>query len=162
MDGRARAMLTGENPAESDQPKHDPQTSTGDANRTYTIGELAKAFGVTLRTLRFYQAKGLLAPTRYGKARCFTAADYERLALILQGKRLHFTLLELHTMLATWEPGSGSLPMSRRQCVEQIRHLERQQRELQHAVRELRDIYNGMPRFGLTDWAGLETAAKKG
>ncbi len=116
-------------------------------NGTYTIGDLAREFGVSLRTLRFYQAKGLLAPTRNGKARRFSAADCERLKLILQGKRLHFTLLEVHAMLAAHEPGSGDLRIGRKQCVEQIKLLERQRRDVERALHELRQIYTGMFKF---------------
>src|SRR5262245_21347759 len=66
----------------------------------FTIGELARDAGVTLRALRFYQNKGLLTPRRNGSARLFTHEDRDRLDLILQGKRLGFTLTEIREMLA--------------------------------------------------------------
>ena len=65
-----------------------------------TIGELARDAGVTLRALRFYQSKGLLTPRRNGSARLFSHDDRQRLALILQGKRLGFTLTKIREMLA--------------------------------------------------------------
>ena len=65
-----------------------------------TIGELARDSGVTLRALRFYQSKGLLAPRRNGSARLFSLEDRDRLMLILQGKRLGFTLTEIREMLS--------------------------------------------------------------
>ncbi|MGA9282541.1 MAG: MerR family transcriptional regulator, partial [Pseudolabrys sp.] len=67
---------------------------------SHTIGELARDSGVTLRALRFYQSKGLLAPRRNGSARLFSYEDRERLTLILQGKRLGFTLTEIREMLS--------------------------------------------------------------
>src|SRR5262245_3881544 len=68
-----------------------------------TIGELARDSGVTLRALRFYQSKGLLAPRRNGSARLFSFEDRDRLALILQGKRPGFALTEIRGMLSARE-----------------------------------------------------------
>ena len=107
-----------------------------------TIGELAREAGVTLRALRFYQSKGLLAPQRNGSARMFSHEDRDRLALILQGKRLGFTLTEIREMLAARVRGCpNALPISRQKCVEQINMLERQRRDLDGAIAELRQIY---------------------
>ncbi|HYV69974.1 MAG TPA: MerR family transcriptional regulator [Pseudolabrys sp.] len=110
-----------------------------------TIGELARDSGVTLRALRFYQSKGLLAPRRNGLARLFSSEDRDRLALILQGKRLGFTLTEIREMLSARECGCvKALPIGRRKCVEQINLLERQRRDIEGALAELRQIYTEM------------------
>jgi len=110
-----------------------------------TIGELAREAGVTLRTLRFYQSKGLLAPERNGHGRLFTGIDRERLGLIQQGKRLGFTLGEIRAMLASRVRGDAHiLPITRKKCVEQIGLLERQRYELGMALAELRQIYTSM------------------
>jgi DNA-binding transcriptional MerR regulator len=110
-----------------------------------TIGELARESGVTLRALRFYQSKGLLAPQRNGSARVFSRADRDRLALILQGKRLGFTLTEIREMLTARARGcTNALPINRRKCVEQINLLERQRRDIEQALTELRQIYTEM------------------
>jgi len=110
-----------------------------------TIGELARESGVTLRALRFYQSKGLLAPHRDGGARVFSHSDRDRLALILQGKRLGFTLTEIREMLTARARGcTNALPINRRKCVEQINMLERQRREIETALAELRQIYTEM------------------
>src|SRR5215475_1362156 len=110
-----------------------------------TIGELARESGVTLRALRFYQSKGLLAPQRNGSARVFSHRDRDRLALILQGKRLGFTLTEIREMLTARARGcTNALPISRRKCVEQINLLERQRRDIEQALAELRQIYTQM------------------
>ena len=66
---------------------------------TYSIGELCAEFGVTPRTLRFYEYKELLAPVREGQRRLFTQRDRARLKLILRGKRFGFTLNELKDLL---------------------------------------------------------------
>ena len=53
----------------------------------FTIGELSREFGMTLRALRFYENKGLVAPRREGGTRIYSRTDRSRLALIRNGKR---------------------------------------------------------------------------
>ncbi|MDQ0392576.1 MerR family transcriptional regulator [Labrys monachus] len=118
---------------------------------TYTIGDLAREFGVTLRTLRFYEDKGLLNPTRDNLTRLYSARDREHLQLILKGKRLGFTLVEIGEMIAHHGEGkSASLDISADTVREQIEHLERQRREIDEALVELRRSYeslaNTLPR----------------
>ena len=109
-----------------------------------TIGELAAVAGVTSRALRFYQSKGLLAPNRDGNARIYSLADRNRLDLILQGKRLGFTLREIREILAAHDRNNSSiLPINRQRCAEQIKFLERQREDLEQAICELRQIYSG-------------------
>ena len=63
-------------------------------DQTLSIAELAEAFGVTPRTLRFYEQKGILKPVRHGRLRLYSERDKIRLKLTLRGKRLGFTLNE--------------------------------------------------------------------
>jgi DNA-binding transcriptional MerR regulator len=120
-------------------------TTPADDRGSFTIGELARDAGVTLRALRFYQSKGLQTPRRDGSARLFTHEDRDRLDLILQGKRLGFTLTEIREMLAARDRGCiKTLPIDRRKCVEQINMLERQRRDIETALAELRQIYTEM------------------
>jgi DNA-binding transcriptional MerR regulator len=126
-----------EDPLETPQPQPDH----------FTIGELARQFDISLRALRFYQSKGLLAPQRHGVTRDFSAEDRDRLALILQGKRLGFTLTEIRQLIAARErgrDGGEGLRLSREKCIEQISLLERQRREIDGAIAELRGIYSSM------------------
>jgi DNA-binding transcriptional MerR regulator len=110
-----------------------------------TIGELSREAGVSLRALRFYQSKGLLAPLRDGKSRVVSRDDRALLTLIQQGKRLGFTLGEIREMLAARIRGcTTTLPISRRRCAEQIKFLDHQRRDLELALAELRQIYTGM------------------
>jgi DNA-binding transcriptional MerR regulator len=121
-----------------------PEPQPGDASGM-TIGELAREAGVTLRALRFYQSRGLLAPGRNGQVRIYSQADRERLTIVLQGKRLGFTLSEIREMVVAQARGCDpALPISRKKCVEQIKLLERQRREVELALTELRQIYTGM------------------
>jgi DNA-binding transcriptional MerR regulator len=70
---------------------------------THSIGELCAEFGVTPRTLRFYEYKELLAPVRDGQRRLFTQRDRVRLKLILRGKRFGFSLDELKDLLDLYD-----------------------------------------------------------
>jgi DNA-binding transcriptional MerR regulator len=76
-------------------------------SRTWTIGELAAEFDTTLRTIRFYEDKGLLTPQRVGSARIFHDRDRVRLQLILRGKRLGFTLAEIAHVLDLYDESPG-------------------------------------------------------
>ena len=74
----------------------------------YTVTELAEQLGTTPRALRFYEDKGLVSPRRAGTTRIYTHRDRGRLALILRGKRLGFTLREIRERLDSPEtPGRG-------------------------------------------------------
>ena len=110
-----------------------------------TIGELARETGVTLRALRFYQSKGLLGQHGGGATKAFSQVDRDRLALILQGKRLGFTLSEIRELLAVPVNRCAKvLPIGRRKCIDQINLLERQRRDIELAIAELRQIYTEM------------------
>jgi len=66
---------------------------------TRSIGETCKEFGVTPRTLRFYEYKELISPIREGQRRLYTPRDRARLKLILRGKRFGFSLDEIKDLL---------------------------------------------------------------
>ncbi len=107
---------------------------------TYTISELASEFGVTARTLRFYEDKGLLTPCREGHSRIFDAADRARLRLILRGKRVGFALDEIREMLdmesiTAGNPGHMDLWIKRFQ--QRIEALKQQRRDIDEAIEEL-------------------------
>ena len=77
--------------------------------RTYSITELAKEFGITTRTMRFYEEKGLLRPKRKGQTRIYTAKERTRLKLILRGKRLGFSLEEAREIIDLYKPGQDNV-----------------------------------------------------
>lgn len=112
----------------------------------FTISDLARDFGVTLRTLRFYESRGLIAPARSGMTRIYSARDRARLALILKGKQLGFTLVEIRAMLANEDKKAasadksaavGGLHLSREQILEQLDLLRSQRTEIEDAIKEL-------------------------
>ena len=71
------------------------------------IRQLTDEFGITTRTLRFYEDQGLLRPERNGRNRIFCEGDRTRLALILRGKRMGFSLAEIRVMIDMYEDKSG-------------------------------------------------------
>ena len=112
----------------------------------FSISDLAREFGVTLRALRFYESKGLLKPKREGNLRLYSAEDRTRLSRILKGKQLGFTLSEIRALVAdeSIPPNPTGLHLSREQCVEQIKLLERQKKEIEDGIAELRRTYTDL------------------
>lgn len=110
--------------------------------RLYAIGDLCAEFGVTARTLRFYEAEGLLAPRREGQARRFTPRDRARLALILRGKRFGFALEEIRELLDLYDIGDGGVRQLTATLAAARRHLadlEARRDDLEAAISELTD-----------------------
>ena len=75
---------------------------------SFTIGDLSHEFGVTARTIRHYEAEGLLAPQRDGQARIYSKRDRARLGWILRGKRVGFSLAEIAGLLDMYESAGPS------------------------------------------------------
>jgi DNA-binding transcriptional MerR regulator len=113
---------------------------------TYSIGDLARKFDVTLRTLRFYESRGLLSPSRQGRHRRYGRRDADRLTVILKAKKLGFTLTEIRKMIAAdgGEASRHALRLSREKCLEQIALFERKLAETDEALAELRWIYTSL------------------
>ena len=109
---------------------------------SYKISDLAKEFGVTTRTIRFYEEKGLLTPQREGSRRIYSPADRTRLRLILRGKRLGLSLEESAEIIRMYgTPGNNrrQLETLLRRIRERREDLLRQQRDLQALLRELQE-----------------------
>jgi DNA-binding transcriptional MerR regulator len=110
----------------------------------YTIGQMASDFGVTLRTLRFYEDKGMLKPRREGTSRLYAATDRLRLQMILKGKQLGFTLSEIRELIGDGRSGASAEfeeTLQPDQIVSQIGHLERQRAEVEEAIARLRETH---------------------
>ena len=107
-----------------------------------------KEFGLTLRALRFYHSRGLISPERAGRRRVFSRADRDRLALIVKGKKLGFTLTEISEMIEAQagRANAHSLKLSAEKCLQQIALFERQMREAAEALTELREIHLSLSR----------------
>ena len=107
----------------------------------YTVNQLAEELGVTPRAIRFYEAKGLLAPRRVGATRVFDRRDRARLLLVLRGKRLGFSLAEIRTFLDLYDADRsqrGQLDWLIRRIRERLAELEGKHRDLEQTLHELR------------------------
>lgn len=131
------------------------ETASADNGGEFTISDLARDFGVTLRTLRFYESRGLISPVRSGMSRIYSGRDRARLALILKGKQLGFTLVEIRAMLANEDKKGaasskaanvGGLQLSREQIVEQLELLRSQRDEIDSAIAELEGSLSRLPK----------------
>lgn len=106
-----------------------------------TIRDMCKAFDVTPRTLRFYEAKELLTPIRDGQKRFYTRRERGRLKLILRGKRFGFALEEMRQLLNLYDRGDAQGEQLKRTVAaarERLTQMERQRDELTEAIDELR------------------------
>lgn len=122
-----------------------PDNSAGspESEPLCAIGELARKFDISLRTLRFYESRGLLSPGRQGRRRLYGRKDADRLAVILKAKKLGFTLSEIREMIAD-DASQQTLRLSREKCLEQIGFFERKVAEAEDALAELRWIYSSL------------------
>jgi DNA-binding transcriptional MerR regulator len=75
--------------------------------RTFSISDLAREFGITSRTIRHYEDEGLISPERQGQRRIYSARDRVRLALVLRGKRLGFSLAEAKEIIDLYAAPQG-------------------------------------------------------
>ena len=107
---------------------------------TWSIAELAAELGVTLRTIRFYEDLGLIAPARRGTQRVFSSRDRIRLKLILRGRRLGMTLDQIRTIIDMYdaEPGEvGQLHYLLEQLAARRADLEERRRDIEESLVEL-------------------------
>ena len=113
------------------------------AAATFGIADLAREFDVTTRTIRFYEAEGLIAPTRRGQQRIFGGRDRVRLKLILRGKRLGFSLGEIREIIDLYDaaPGeAGQLRFFLGKIRERRATLERQRTDIAETLAELAEV----------------------
>lgn len=107
----------------------------------FAIADLAKEFGISTRAIRFYEAKGLLAPERVGATRIFRRRDRARLILILRGKRLGFSLRDISDYLSLYDANrSQQVQLLTAKIDERLVSLEAQLEDLQTTIAELKEI----------------------
>ena len=117
--------------------------------RTYSIRQLCLEFKCTPRALRFYEDKGLLNPARDGMNRVYNYRDRGRLALILRGKRVGLSLLEIGEILDLYEAddtGTQQAVKSLRKFRERIVALEQQKTDIDDAIAQLQNGVTDMER----------------
>jgi DNA-binding transcriptional MerR regulator len=126
-----------------------PAPAAGDAltpaaaDRMFTIGELAELFSITTRTIRFYEAKGLIRPVRKGVARSYSNGDRVRMALILRGKNLGFSLEDIAEYLKLYDADPAQLAQTELLLTKVEAHiadLNSKRADIDRTLKDLRDI----------------------
>ena len=110
---------------------------------SFTISDLSDEFGVTARALRFYEDEGLIAPERRGTTRIYSHRDRARLAWILRGKRVGFSLGEIREMIDLYDVGDGrhtQRAVTADRCRARIAALEAQKHDIDAAIAELAEF----------------------
>ncbi len=120
-----------------------PRKAKPAAETFHTVTQLARELGVTARTIRFYEDKGLIAPQRAGTTRVYTARDRARMILILRGKRLGFSLREIREYLDLYDVDhtqAEQLRVLRVAVGKRLGSLREQHKALEQTIAELEDI----------------------
>ena len=115
----------------------------GSAGQFYSVTQLGTDLGVSARTIRFYEDKGLISPQRAGNNRVYTLRDRARMSLILRGKKLGFSLREIKEYLDLYDADpthAKQLRLLLKAVGSRILQLEDQQVALTEALSELRDV----------------------
>ncbi len=114
-----------------------------DPDIRYTIGELADEFGITTRTIRFYEARGLISPERKGTNRSYSRRNRARLMLILRGKNLGFTLEDIAEYLALYDADPGQLAQTKMllaKVEDMVEDLIKKRADIDRTLRDLKEL----------------------
>jgi len=138
------------------------------SGRVYTIRRLTKELHVTARTLRFYEDKKLVMPSRRGQMRLYSDEDRARIIIILRGRRLGYSLNEMREVLRMYDYKDGEqdqMMQARTKFIERIHSLEQMSldieqslRQLRGCVREIDGALDGKPRTPWTVFFEHESA----
>lgn len=109
----------------------------------YTITELTREFGVSTRTLRFYEDEGLISPVRRGRTRLFRPGDRHLIKQIMRGKRLGFSIAEIREIIQMYreEPGeAGQMRAIVARVEEKRAELRQKRKDIEDTLAELDQV----------------------
>jgi DNA-binding transcriptional MerR regulator len=118
-------------------------SAAGPPENLFSVTELGKELGVSARTIRLYEDKGLISPCRAGNNRIYTLRDRSRMMLILRGKRLGFKLKEIKEYLDLYDVDpthAKQLRLLLKSVHTRITRLEDQRVALEQTLAELREV----------------------
>lgn len=118
-----------------------PIDAAGADAESFTITDLALTFNVTPRAIRFYEDQGLISPQRQGQNRIYSRRDRARLAWILRGKRVGFSLAEIREMIDLYDAGDGRArqrALTIERCRDRIEALTEQRLDIDDMIDELK------------------------
>jgi DNA-binding transcriptional MerR regulator len=111
--------------------------------QTFSISDLAREFDITPRTIRHYEAEGLIAPAREGQRRIYSGRDRVRLALVLRGKRLGFSLAEAKEIIDLYAAPQGEAFQLRTM----LEKLDKKREMLEDKRRDLNAAISNMDKY---------------
>ena len=110
---------------------------------TFAISDLAREFGITPRTIRFWEDQGILAPEREGSKRVFTRRDRARLKMALRGKRLGLSLAEIKDLIGMYSNTEDETPQLQeclRVMAKRREALEQQREDIEAMLAEIKQF----------------------
>ena len=113
---------------------------SNDPKDFYTITDLTREFGISTRTIRFYEDEGLIQPVRRGRTRLFKPSDRRLLMFILRGKRLGFSIAEIREIIGMYKepPGeAGQLKLLMQRVNEKRAQLLQKRKDIEETISEL-------------------------
>lgn len=118
-------------------------TWNGSVDKYYSITELTREFGISTRTLRFYEDEGLIHPERRGRTRLFRPADRRLIQEILRGRRIGFTIAEIREIIQVYKdpPGElGQLQLLMSRVEEKREELRQKRKDIDDTLTELDNV----------------------
>ena len=110
---------------------------------TFAISDLAREFGITPRTIRFWEDQGILAPQREGRTRVFSRRDRARLKMALRGKRLGLSLAEIKDLIGMYSNTEDETP----QLIECLRIIAKRREALEQQREDIEAMLSEIGQF---------------